>query len=148
MPFLISVCLTSVLLLYLVSMRGVGVAKHIVFCFSSDCWVASRRKLMADGTSCFCWSFCSLTLLRRDVGGDEGRKNWETGVGKLLKVPGQFEGQWNIFGRNQLSKPFIRLTSFTPKICIMSTLSNRYTKGEKAQLRSFELGLREWVRFL
>lgn len=112
--------------------RGWCKARCILFCFVSHCWVTSWGKLIAEGTRCFCRSFCSLTLVRRDVGGDEDRKKWETGVGKLLKVPGQFGGQWNIFGRNQLSKSFLRRTSFTPKICIMSTLGNRYTKGEKA----------------
>lgn len=63
---------------------------HSVLLFLLTVRVAIWGKLIAEGTLCFCRSFCSLTLVRRDVGGDQDRKNPEAGVGKLLKVPGQF----------------------------------------------------------
>lgn len=72
--------------------RGPGVLQHECSAFPSDCWVDAQGNLVAERTWCFCGSFCSLTLVRRDMGEDEDKKNWEAGIDKSLKVPGQVAG--------------------------------------------------------
>lgn len=85
--------LIPVVSMRLLVQRGPCVLKHEYSAFPSDCWVDVQRKLIAERTWHFCGSFCSLTLVRRDMGEDEDKKNWEAGIDKSLKVPGQVGGR-------------------------------------------------------
>lgn len=78
-----------------------------------DCGAAIPGKPIAEGTLCFCGSFCSPTLVRGGVGEDED-KNWEAGVHKLLEVPDQIGGQWNIFGQKLTFKTIYKADFLHP----------------------------------